>query len=41
MNQITLEQTLAALREDRYEVDVPANVRERAHVSLDRMLEIG
>jgi quinolinate synthase len=41
MNQITLEQTLEALREDRYEVEVAADVRERAQVSLDRMLQIG
>ena len=30
MNQITLEDTLAALQHMRYEVDVPADIRVRA-----------
>jgi quinolinate synthase len=41
MKKITLENTLAALREGKYEVDVPAEVRVRAHTALARMLEIG
>ena len=41
MAQITLEDTLAALEFDRYEVDVPADVIERAKRSIDRMLAIG
>ncbi|NIR45144.1 MAG: quinolinate synthase NadA [Gemmatimonadetes bacterium] len=41
MKKITLENTLAALRRGRYEVDVPEDVRVRAHRALTRMLEIG
>jgi len=41
MNEITLEDTLAALRHDRYPIDVPEDIRVRAKRSLDRMLEIG
>jgi quinolinate synthase len=41
MNQITLEQTVASLREERYEVSVPDAIRTRALSSLDRMLAIG
>lgn len=41
MNQITLEDTLKALQEMRYEVTVPEDIRVRAKASLDRMLEIG
>jgi quinolinate synthase len=41
MKKITLENTLASLREGCHEVDVPADVRERAHLALARMLEIG
>ena len=40
MNEITLEQVLASLRENRYEIDVPEDVRSRARRSIDRMLEI-
>ncbi len=40
MNEITLEQVLASLRENRYEIDVPEDVRTRARRSIDRMLEI-
>jgi quinolinate synthase len=38
MNEITLEQTLAALEQDRYRVDVPEPVRSRAAQSIKRML---
>jgi quinolinate synthase len=38
MNQITLEDTLAALQHLRYEVDVPAPIRVRAKAAIDRML---
>jgi len=38
MNEITLEQTLAALRENRYQIDVPEPVRTRAARSIERML---
>ncbi|MFW6201519.1 MAG: quinolinate synthase NadA, partial [Gemmatimonadota bacterium] len=41
MNEITLEQTLAALREDKYVIEVPEDVRVRALRSIRRMLEIG
>lgn len=41
MNQITLEDTLAALKEMKHEITVPEDVRVRAKASLDRMLEIG
>ena len=41
MKKITLEKTLASLRELRYEVEVPEDVRVRALRAVDRMLEIG
>jgi quinolinate synthase len=41
MQQITLEDTLAALQELRYPVEVPEDIRRRAKRSIDRMLEIG
>ncbi len=40
MNQITLEDTLASLREDRYQVEVPEAVRTRALRAVTRMLEM-
>jgi len=41
MNTITLEQTLASLRENRYVIEVPEEIRVRARRAVDRMLEIG
>jgi quinolinate synthase len=41
MNEITLEDTLNALKFNQYEVDVPKEIRDRARRSLERMLEIG
>ena len=41
MNQITLEDTLAALENIQYVVEVPEDIRKRARRALDRMLEIG
>ena len=41
MKRITLENTLESLRQGRYEVDVPRDVRVRARGALERMLEIG
>ncbi|UCF20045.1 MAG: quinolinate synthase NadA, partial [Gemmatimonadota bacterium] len=41
MKRITLENTLAALQHRRYEVDIPVDVRKRAHRAVARMLEIG
>lgn len=40
MNQITLEDTLKALQNMQYEVHVPEDIRVRAKLSIDRMLEI-
>lgn len=39
MNEITLEDTLMAVREERYEVDVPEKIRVKAAKSVQRMLE--
>jgi quinolinate synthase len=41
MNQITLEDTLNALRYNRYEVTVPEEIRLRAARSVERMIAIG
>jgi len=41
MNQITLEDTLNALRFNRYEIDVPEPIRTRAARSVERMIAIG
>jgi quinolinate synthase len=41
MNEITLEDTLAALKHDRYPVEVPEETRIRALRSIERMLAIG
>ena len=41
MNEITLEQVLASLRENRYQIEVPLEVSIRARRAIDRMLEIG
>jgi len=41
MNEITLEDTLAALKFDRYPVEVPEEIRVRALGSIERMLAIG
>jgi quinolinate synthase len=41
MNEITLEQTLAALEQTRYVVDVPEEVRVRALRAVQRMIEVG
>lgn len=41
MKRITLEQTLAALRENRHVVEVPEEIRARARRSVDRMLALG
>ena len=40
MNEITLEDTLNALKNNVQEIDVPEDVRKRARRSVDRMLEI-
>jgi quinolinate synthase len=41
MNLITLEDTLAALEKNQYEITLPAELITRARASLDRMLELG
>ncbi len=41
MNQITLEDTLAALEKMQYEVHVPEEIRVRAARAVQRMIEIG
>jgi len=40
MNEITLEDTLNALRNNQQEIDVPEDIRIRAKASLDRMLAV-
>jgi quinolinate synthase len=39
MNEITLEDTLKALKLDQYQVEVPEELRLKAKASIDRMLE--
>jgi quinolinate synthase len=41
MNEITLEDTLEALKHDRYPIDVPEEIRKRAARAIERMLAIG
>jgi len=41
MNQITLEDTLNALKYIRYEVHVPEEIRVKAYRAVERMLEFG
>ncbi len=41
MNEITLDQTLAALEQTRYVVDVPEDIRRRALAAVQRMIAIG
>ncbi len=40
MNEITLEDTLACLREDKYQIEIDEEIRVKAKKSLDRMLEM-
>ncbi len=41
MGEVTLEETLESLRQDRHAIDLPAELCEKARASLDRMIEIG
>ncbi|MEX0929480.1 MAG: quinolinate synthase NadA [Balneolales bacterium] len=40
MNEITLEDTLECLREDKYQIEIEESIRLKAKRSLDRMLEL-
>jgi quinolinate synthase len=40
MNEITLDETLLSLRRNRYVIEVPEEIRVRAHRAVSRMLEI-
>jgi len=41
MNEITLEDTLEALRQDQYVIEIPEEIRVRAARSVERMISIG
>jgi len=41
MNEITLEDTLKSLKQNRYKIEVPEEIRIRAALSIERMLAIG
>ncbi|MCB9853542.1 MAG: quinolinate synthase NadA [Phycisphaerales bacterium] len=41
MQEITLQDTLASLRNNQYQIDVPEGIRIRAKRALDRMISIG
>ncbi|MBL6965466.1 MAG: quinolinate synthase NadA [Anaerolineales bacterium] len=41
MNEITLEDTLAALQKDQYVIEVPEDIRLRAAKAVERMIQIG
>jgi quinolinate synthase len=41
MNQITLEDTLAALQKNQYQIEIDEEIRRRALRAVERMLEIG
>ncbi len=41
MNQITLEDTLDALRNTQYVIDVPEDIRVKAARAVERMIAIG
>ena len=41
MNQITLEDTLESLRKEQYQISIPEEIRERAALAVERMIEIG
>lgn len=40
MNHVTLEETLSALRNNQYVIEVPEQIRLRAHEAVRRMLEV-
>ncbi|MDI6770270.1 MAG: quinolinate synthase NadA [Anaerolineales bacterium] len=41
MNEITLEDTLNALKLNRYVIEVPEDIRQRAYQAVERMIAIG
>jgi quinolinate synthase len=41
MNEITLEDTLAALTKEQFEIEIDEEIRKRALRSVERMLKIG
>ena len=41
MNEITLEDTLEALRKEQFEIVMDEDIRQRAYVAVERMLHIG
>jgi len=41
MGEITLQETLESLRQERYVIEVPAEICRKARAALDRMLSIG
>jgi quinolinate synthase len=41
MNQITLEDTLASLRELKYQIEIPVEIQEKARQAVERMIAIG
>jgi len=41
MNMITLEDTLAALQHNQYQIEVPEDIRVRAAQAVERMIQIG
>jgi quinolinate synthase len=41
MNEITLEETLESLRQERYLIEVPEELSRRARIALDRMVALG
>ena len=41
MNEITLEETLEALRKEQYAIEIDEEIRKRALKSVQRMLAIG
>lgn len=41
MNQITLEDTLKSLREEKYQIEIPMEIQAKARQAVERMIAIG
>jgi quinolinate synthase len=41
MNMITMEDTRDALKYNRYQIEIPEDIRRRAFQAVDRMIKIG